>query len=85
MITVLKNGLKLTGIEPCRLSAPLFGAFSLFLFDGRQPICIKESQKSHENCLLTGASSFDKADFCSGKAKSAAHTVVFARALTPHE
>ena len=33
--------LKLTGVELCRLSAPLFGAFCPFCFDGRQPICTK--------------------------------------------
>jgi len=38
--------------EHTRLSASLFGAFRLFLFDGRQPTCIEESRKSLENCLL---------------------------------
>ena len=50
--------LKLTEAEPLRLSAALFGAFRLFLFDGRQPICIKERRKSPENCKLTGALQF---------------------------
>ena len=68
----------------CSLTASLFGAFRLFLFDGRQPICIKERRKSLENCLLSGACSFGRADFCSGEAKPSAILCVLSRALTTH-
>ena len=76
--------LKLTGVELCRLSASFFGAFRPFCFDGHCALCIKEGQKPHKNCLLSDASSFDRDDFCSGKAKPAGNTVVFTRALTQH-
>ena len=41
--------IKLTEAEPLPPVAPLFGAFRLFLFDGRQPTCIEENRKSPEN------------------------------------
>ena len=59
---------KVTRIIRACLKAAYFGAFHLFLFDRRQPICIKDNAKIPRNLLALRSKILKRADFCSTKA-----------------
>ena len=69
--------LKEMGLTPddIDLKAGIFGAFHLFLFDRRQPICIKDRAKISRNLHALRSEILKRADFCSFKAQNAANAV----------
>ena len=61
---------KVTRIIRTCLKTGIFGAFHLFLFDRRQPICIKDRAKIPRKFLALRSKILKRADFCSIKAKT---------------
>ena len=71
-------------IRTC-LKAGIFGAFHLFFFDRRQPICIKDRVKISRKFLDLRSKILKSADFYSIEAQNAANTTVLASILTMGE
>jgi hypothetical protein len=77
--------LKVTRVIRTCLKAGKFGAFHLFFFDRRQPICIKDRAKIPRIFLDLRSKILKRADFCSTKAQNAANAVALASILTKGE
>jgi hypothetical protein len=71
-------------IRTC-LKAGYFGAFHLFLFDRRQPTCIKNRAKIPRNLLALRSKILKRADLRSSKAQNAANAAALASILTMGE
>jgi hypothetical protein len=71
-------------IRTC-LKAGIFGAFHLFLFDRRQPICIKDRAKNPPKIPCFEVEDLKKSGFLFNQGKNAANTVVLASILTQGE
>ncbi|MBQ9953429.1 MAG: hypothetical protein IJO92_03775 [Clostridia bacterium] len=67
------------------LKAGHFGAFRLFSFDRRQPICIKDRAKIPRNLLALRSEILKRADLRSIKAQNAANAAALASILTMGE
>ena len=76
---------KVTRVIRTCLKAGDFGAFHLFLFDRRQPICIKDRAKIPRNLLALRSKILKRADFWSTKAQNAVNAAALTSILTMGE